>query len=70
MIIGLDVGRAGVVAAALSAFPSNPKRYFAQHRREFVRLKANYSGVEQLLGLNPTGIVMEPTGVWYIAVLS
>lgn len=48
MIIGLDIGRAFAVAAALDSFPANPKRYFAQHRHNFVRLKANSSSVEQL----------------------
>lgn len=66
-IIGLDVGRASVVAAALNKFPANPKRYFTEHRRSFVRLKANLEGVEQLLAMNPTGFIMEPTGIWYSA---
>lgn len=67
MIVGLDVGRAGVVAAALEQFPVNPKRYFTQHRREFVRLSANRDGIEYLKLLRPAGLVMEPTGVWYSA---
>lgn len=67
MIVGLDIGRASVVAAALDCFPVNAKRYFTQHRKEFVRLKANCEGAERLIAMNPTGIVMEPTGMWYAA---
>lgn len=67
MIVGLDVGRASVVAAALDCFPVNPKRYFNQHRKEFVRLKTNIEGVEKLLAMEPSGLVMEPTGIWYAA---
>lgn len=67
MIVGLDIGRAGVVAAALGEFPANPVRYFRQHRQEYIRIKANADGVEKLLAMKPTGFVMEPTGVWYAA---
>lgn len=67
IIVGLDVGRASVVAAALDSFPVNPKRYFSQHRKEFVRLKTDAEGVERLEAMSPTGLVMEPTGTWYAA---
>lgn len=64
-IVGLDIGRGGAVCATLEGFPDNPRRYFAQHRREFLKLKADATGIEQLLALAPCGMVMEPTGVWY-----
>lgn len=76
-IIGLDVGRATVVAAALDHFPENPRAYFNSHRREFVRLISNRQGkadrqgkqiaqaATKLLAMQPDAIVMEPTGVWY-----
>lgn len=67
MIVGLDIGRSFAVAAALDFFPANPKRYFNEHRREFLRLDTSKLGIEQLLSLNPTPIVMEPTGTWYSA---
>lgn len=76
-IVGLDVGRATVVAAALDHFPDNPRGYFNQHRGGFVRLISNRQGkvdklgktialaATRLLAMEPDGIVMEPTGVWY-----
>lgn len=67
MIVGLDIGRSTAVAAALDYFPANPKRYFNEHRRNFVRLNTSIEGIEQLLSLNPTALVMEPTGNWYSA---
>ncbi|NEP59300.1 MAG: IS110 family transposase [Symploca sp. SIO2G7] len=66
-IIGLDVGRGNAVVAALNEFPRNPKRYFSQHRRNFLRLQANQEGINTLLSFSPQGIVMEPTGMWYSA---
>lgn len=65
--IGLDVGRAKAVAAALEEFPANPQRYFSQHRRDFLCLNADKEGVEKLLALAPDVLVMEPTGSWYSA---
>jgi len=67
MIVGLDIGRSCAVAAALDQFPPNPKRYFNEYRRDFVRLNTSIDGMEKLLSLNPTGLVMEPTGNWYSA---
>lgn len=67
MIVGLDIGRSTAVAAALDFFPPNPKRYFNEHRAEFVRIDTSVLGIEQLLALNPTALVMEPTGNWYSA---
>lgn len=66
-IIGIDVGRCNVVAAALDCFPDNPQRYFNEHRSEFVRLSIDRSGVNALLAMNPDGLVLEPTGGWYSA---
>lgn len=64
-IIGLDIGRATVVAAALDCFPANPRAYFNQHRKSFVRLSSDRAGAEKLLSYQPDGVVMEPSGVWY-----
>lgn len=64
-IVGLDVGNSYAVAAALAEFPSNPQRYFSQHRREIVKLSNSKTGVEAFKALEPAGIVLEPTGGWY-----
>jgi hypothetical protein len=73
-IIGLDVGRATVVAAALDHFPANPRAYFNQHRKSFERLitqrqgKKNKQGqaiaeaATKLLAMQPDAIVMNPPG--------
>jgi hypothetical protein len=66
-IIGLDVGVATAIVIVLDSFPDNPKQYFSKHRRDFVRLKTNTEGLQKLLALKPTGIVLEPTGSWYSA---
>jgi hypothetical protein len=66
-IIGLDVGRCNIVAAALDHFPVNPQRYFNEHRSDFVRLSVDRVGVDALLAMKPDGLVLEPTGGWYSA---
>jgi hypothetical protein len=66
-IIGLDVGATTAIAIALESLPDNPKQYFSKHRRDFVRLKTNIDGMNKLLALEPTGVVLEPTGTWYSA---
>lgn len=66
-VVGLDIGRAKAVAAALEGFPSNPQRYFSQHRRNFLCLDANKEGAEKLLLLAPDALILEPTGNWYSA---
>lgn len=63
--VGLDVGRAKAVAAALDGFPTNPQRYFSQARRNFLCLDANKEGAEKLLLLAPDVLILEPTGNWY-----
>lgn len=65
MIVGLDIGRGTAVAAALEKFPPNPQRYFNQYRKNILKLSADSNGVTKLLELNPTAVVMEPTGSWY-----
>jgi hypothetical protein len=67
-IIGLDVGRGYAVAAALTGFPENPKRYFAAHRKDFAKLKCNPAGLEALKAMQADAIVMEPTGGWYSSI--
>jgi hypothetical protein len=64
-VVGLDIGRAKAVAALLESFPTNPQRYFSQHRRNFLTLEANKEGAEKLLLLAPDVVVLEPTGNWY-----
>jgi hypothetical protein len=66
-IIGLDVGATTAIAIVMACFPDNPKQYFSKHRRDFVRLKTNVEGMNKLLALKPTGLVLEPTGTWYSA---
>jgi hypothetical protein len=65
IVLGLDVGRAVAVCAALNYFPVNPQQYFRQHRREFFKIRADRDGVEKLLSFAPDAIVLEPTGSWY-----
>lgn len=65
LAVGLDVGRAKAVAAALDGFPINPQRHFSQSRRSFLSLEANKEGAEKLLLLAPDVIILEPTGNWY-----
>ena len=68
IIIGLDVGRNNAVVAALESFPSNPQRYFKDHRQEFKRIKPDRLGFEYLESLTPSAIVLEPTGGHYSAI--
>jgi len=66
-IIGLDVGRNSAVFCCLESFPDNVEQHFKQLRKEkkIYRVKCDRAGVEKLLSLNPTAIVLEPTGHWY-----
>lgn len=66
-IVGLDVGRNTAVLCCLSKFPDNVEQEFKRLRREkkFYKLSCDRAGVDKLLSLNPTAIVLEPTGHWY-----
>lgn len=64
-IIGLDVGRNHAVAAALDHYPINLKRYYNAHRRDFVRINVDAEGLNTFWEMNPTAVIMEPTGGWY-----
>ena len=68
-IIGLDVGQGYAVACVLDRFPLNIQQHFKQlqKNRQFIKLKSDRSGVEQLLSLQPDAIVLEPSGFWYSA---
>lgn len=68
-VVGIDIGRNGFVAVALSSFVSNPLQWFAAHHSEIVWLGVNQEGLDVLKLLNPAALVMEPTGVWYSAFL-
>lgn len=68
IVVGLDVGRNNAVAAALDRFPTNPRRYFADHRQDFKRIKPDKEGFEYLKALSPSAIVLEPTGGHYAAI--
>jgi transposase len=66
-IIGLDVGRGSAVLCCLDKFPDNIQQYYRSLRQEkkFYKVNCDRFGVETLLSLKPTGIVLEPTGHWY-----
>jgi hypothetical protein len=66
-ILGLDVGRGSAVLCCLEKFPDNVEQHFKQLRKEkqFFKVKCDRAGVDKLLSLNPTAIVLEPTGHWY-----
>lgn len=66
-IIGLDVGRNSAVLCCLDKFPDNVEQHYKQLRQEkkFYKVKCDRIGVDKLLSLNPTAIVLEPTGHWY-----
>ncbi|WP_013322666.1 hypothetical protein [Gloeothece verrucosa] len=78
-ILGLDVGRNFAVGIILDQFPTNIKRYFNQHRKDFMRLKPvshlsqkliekGFKDFNYLEQLTIDGIVLEPTGMWYSSI--
>jgi len=66
-IIGLDVGRGSAVLCCLSEFPENIQQHYKKLRnaKEFYKVDCSRAGIDKLLSLKPTGIVLEPTGHWY-----
>lgn len=66
-IIGLDVGRGSAVLCCLTEFPANIQQHYKKLRNEkkFYNVDCSRAGVDLLLSLLPTGIVLEPTGHWY-----
>lgn len=66
-IVGLDVGRGYALACSLESFPSNIQKTFKFFRQNklFYKLLTNKAGVDKLLWLEPTAIVLEPSGSWY-----
>jgi hypothetical protein len=66
MIIGMDIGRNGLaVVCPLVAMPENIKAYLKKPDHPIFRVKPSHKDFDQLLNMNPTGLVMEPTGGWY-----
>jgi len=63
--IGLDVGRNNACVAVLNSFPDNVLRFYTENRQSFIKIKPDSDGLQYLENLNPSQIVMEPTGVWY-----
>jgi hypothetical protein len=66
-IIGLDVGRGSAVLCCLEQFPTNIQQHYNQLRnaKQFFKVDCSRAGVDKLLSMQPTGIVLEPTGHWY-----
>jgi hypothetical protein len=66
-IIGLDVGRGSAVLCCLDSFPDNIQQHYKllKNEKKFYKVDCSRSGVDKLLSLQPTGIVLEPTGHWY-----
>ena len=66
-IVGLDVGRGSAVLCCLDKYPDNILQHYKKLRNEqkFYKVSCSISGVEKLLSLEPTAIVLEPSGHWY-----
>ncbi len=66
-IIGLDVGRGSAVLCCLHEFPTNIQKHYRElkNTKQFYKIDCSRVGVDKLLSLEPTGIVLEPTGHWY-----
>ena len=66
-IVGLDVGRGSAVLCCLDKLPSNIQQHYKKLKcdRAFYKVDCSRAGVEKLLFLEPTGIVLEPSGHWY-----
>lgn len=67
-IIGLDIGKHGnAVACPLLAMPENILQHHDSEDSVFLHLTSSKKSIRELLDLDPTGLVMEPTGGWYSA---
>ena len=66
-IVGLDVGRGSTVLCCLDEFPSNIQQHYKLLRKEkkFYKVDCSRAGVDKLLSLEPSVIVLEPSGYWY-----
>ena len=64
-IIGMDIGRNSAVICSLNEYPEQPLRYFQTHRKEMLKIKPDKDGIETLMSMEPSALVMEPTGIWY-----
>lgn len=63
IILGIDVSKSSISCCKLAEMPKEPRQFF--YDAEFHHFDANAIGIEQLLKLNPTIAVLEPTGVNY-----
>lgn len=67
-IVRLDIGKHGyAVACPLSVMPENILQYHDNKNTLFLHFTPSKKSITKLLELNPTGLVMEPTGGWYSA---
>jgi len=66
-IIGLDVGRGSAVLCCLDSLPDNLGVHYKKLKNNgaFYKVNCSRSGVEKLLSLKPTAMVLEPSGHWY-----
>jgi len=64
-ILGLDIGRSFAIGVVLEEHPENLKAWYKENKEQFWKLEPNREGAEKFLELNPTEIVLEPTGYWY-----
>jgi hypothetical protein len=66
-IVGIDIGRNSAVLCCLDALPSNIQQHYRALRKDkkFYQVSCSQAGVDKLLSLEPSAIVLEPTGHWY-----
>lgn len=64
-VIGLDVCRDRVVACLLIELPPHPQSFYQE--QDFYEFPLNREGLSQLLALQPTIAIYEPTGLAYSA---
>jgi hypothetical protein len=62
-VVGLDVSKDNVTVCLLETIPDDPRDIYLENR--FLRLYTSAQGIKDLLVLNPTVAVLEPTGVNY-----
>lgn len=62
-VLGLDICKSSVVACLLTERPDRPRDFY--YSVEFLKIKADASGIKQLLEFKPDVALMEPTGINY-----
>lgn len=65
-VVGIDICRDRVIACCLEALPTDPHEFYQNY--EFLEFPLNRAGLEELLALNPTVVLYEPTGLAYSTV--